>query len=73
MKVYRKSQNSAVRGELGRMPLCLDTVANVINYQKHLESKHPNSLLAEAWLTNSTVTNGEGNTVSWEQCCKEIQ
>ena len=50
--VDTKSQSSAVRGELG--PLGRDLVAN-INYQNHVESKHPNSFLGEAWLTNSTV------------------
>ena len=49
-----------------------DGVANIINGQRNLESKYPNSLLGEAWLTNSTVTIDEGNTVGWEQCCKEI-
>ena len=62
--VQRKSQNSAVR-ELGRMSLGLDVVANIINYQNHLESTHPNSFLGEAWLTNNTVLNDKGKTMSW--------
>ena len=73
LDVHRKSQNSAVRGDLRRMPLGLDVVANMINYQNHLESKHPNTYFVEAWITNSTVPNDKGKTMSWAQHCKEIQ
>ena len=66
--VQKKSQNSAVRGELGMMPLGLvDIVANIINYQNHLESKHPHSLVGDVWLTNSTVPNDKWKTTSWAQ------
>ena len=37
--VHRKAQSSAVRGELERMHLSLDSVANIINYQNNFESK----------------------------------
>ena len=51
------------------MPLGLSVVANIINYQNHFESKHPNLLVGEAWLTISTVPNDKGKTMSWAQHC----
>ena len=42
------------------MPFGLDVVANIINYQNQLESKHPNSLFGEA--TNGTAQTLPRNT-----------
>ena len=37
--VYKKSHISAIRGELGMVPLTIDIVANVMKYKEHLNSK----------------------------------
>ena len=43
--VHRKSQLSAIRGELGRVPLATDAITNVLQYDKYLHTKEPGSLL----------------------------
>ena len=50
--VHRKAQNTAVRGELGRLPLGIDAVANAILYYTHIENDSTNPLLREAWEMN---------------------
>ena len=46
--VHKKSQISAIQGELGRYPLGIDVIANTLMYLKHLQSDTVNSLLKEA-------------------------
>ena len=56
--VHKKSQNSAVRGELGRLPLGVDIISATIQYRLHLKNSNENSLLNEAFtLSNSMKTN----------------
>ena len=52
------------------MPLGLDVAAKIINYQNHLDVKHPKSFLGEVWLTNSIAPNDKKKIMSWAQ--KEI-
>jgi len=58
--VHKKSQNSAVRGELGRAPLGIDIAANTVMYLKHLQSDKTSPLLKEAFILNTTMPNGKG-------------
>jgi hypothetical protein len=46
--VSRKATNAAVMGELGRFPLGIDVVANIISFWNHATSKSANHFLAEA-------------------------
>jgi hypothetical protein len=68
--VHRKSQNSAVRGELGRTPIGIDVVANMLKYKKHLESKSPQSVLGEALIN---CTKNESKTLNWALGCKRVE
>ncbi len=46
--LHRKTQISATRGELGRLPLGIDIVANMITHHDYLKSKDEASILGEA-------------------------
>lgn len=51
--LHRKAQNTAVRGELGRLPLGLDAITNGILYYLHLKHKSTNPLLKEVCALNT--------------------
>jgi hypothetical protein len=42
--VHKKSQITAIRGELGRAPLAVDIVASILKYKEYLSSKEQDSL-----------------------------
>ena len=46
--VHKKAQNSAVRGELGRLPLGVDIAANILMYYNHIKFSTENTLLRES-------------------------
>ena len=46
--VHQKAQNSAVRGELGRTPLGIDIITNILMYYMHMTYSSTNTLLHEA-------------------------
>jgi hypothetical protein len=46
--VSRKATNAAVMGELGRFPLGIDVVTNIIGFWNHATSTNANPLLAKA-------------------------
>ena len=48
LRVHKKFQVTAVRGELGRAPLSIDIAANVLKNKEYLESKKENGLLQKA-------------------------
>ena len=50
--VHRKAQNSSIRGELGRLPLGLDIVANICKYVNRLESTDISPILKEAYTVS---------------------
>ena len=51
--VHKKSQLSAIRGELGRTPLALEALANSLHYYKYLCNKSPTTLLSCAFKTSA--------------------
>ncbi len=54
--VHKKSQVSAVRGELGRFPLVIDLVGNVAAYKQYLESKEEGTVISEIFQLNRILT-----------------
>jgi hypothetical protein len=70
--VHKKAQTSAIRGDLGRFPLGIDVVANIMKYEAHLESKHPNSLLGEALRTSKSIPVKQISN-SWATRCSHIK
>ena len=62
LSVHGKAQNTAVRGELGRLPLGIDAVANAILYYNHIERGNANPLLLEALaMSKSKIKNSWAN------------
>jgi len=55
--VHKRSQNSAVRGELGRPPLGLDILSAIVRYRLRLELSAENSILKEAYELSNSNTN----------------
>jgi len=70
--VHKKSQITAIRGELGRAPLAIDIAANVMKYKEYLMSKKEDSLLHEALLSGGNLPE---TTVSkyWVSQCSQMQ
>ena len=66
--VHKKAQNSAVRAELGRPPLGMDIVANILLYEHHLKITK-NELLKEA----SNVFQSIKCNQSWISKCEKIK
>ena len=48
--VHKKAQNTAVRGELARLPLGSDIIANILLYANNLEHKIKSPLLREVYI-----------------------
>ena len=62
--VHKKAQNSAVRGELGRYPLGIEIVTNLLMYYYHIKHSTSNSLLQEAFhLSKLNGTKGWTNKI----------
>ena len=58
MEYKKKSQNSAVRGELGRLPIGTSIVAAICKYRQRLELLDRDTLLSEAYeVSKSTRSN----------------
>lgn len=56
--VHKKSQNSAVRGELGRLPIGTAVVTAICKYRQRLELLDKNTILREAYeVSNNTTSN----------------
>ena len=70
--VHKKSQTSAVKGELSRAPLAIDIVANVLKFREYLRGKDKNSLLHEAKVygDNSSLMN---DSRTWLSRCNEME
>ena len=62
--VHRKSQLSAIRGELGRTPIAIEVIANVSQYYKYLQTKESGSLLKCALQSDKEVESS-GIIKSW--------
>ena len=60
--VSKKATNLAVLGELGRYPLILDSILNVMKFYQHLE-KSDNKLLFNA--LQESININKGKTFSW--------
>ena len=56
LAVHKKSQNTAVRGELARFPLGLDIITSVLAYYKRFEKGSVSSLLTESYELSSNIT-----------------
>ena len=66
--VHKKSQNSAVRGELGRLPFGIDIAANIIAYHNSLKQKTKGTILNESFqLFHSHATK-----YSWVSKCQQL-
>ena len=65
--VHKKSQNSAVRGELGRFPIGVNIDANILLYYHNLQCTTTNSLLKEALAVNEIAPK------SWASKCVQLK
>ena len=70
--VHKKSQLTAIRGELGRVPLGVDIVANILKYREYLENKNSGSILAEALYISKTIITTNTNRY-WAPKCSQLQ
>jgi len=71
--VHKKSQLSAVRGELGRFPLAVDIVADVVKYGQYLEAKDKDSLLYEALSSCKSMPESTPRTKYWASQCTQLK
>ena len=67
--LHKKSQISATRGELGRYPLGIDAIANVMSYCDYLQMKDKDSLLSSALSSLSQLDGLPVNPKSWVHKC----
>ena len=71
LEVGRRSTNSAVLGELGRFPVMLEALLNIVKYWTYLSNlDDKDSIVAEAYITSKTLH--EQNKNSWYKCFSEI-
>ena len=70
--VHKKSQTSAVRGELGRAPLAIDIVANVLKFREYLRGKEKNSLLHEAMVSGNNLSQ-KNDSRTWLSRCNNME
>ncbi len=65
--VHSKTQISAAMGELGRYPLGIDIVPNILAYHEYLEAKSDHSIMKESLSLASQipVANNNGNPKLW--------
>ena len=71
--LHKKSQISAIRGELGRYPLGIDIIANLMKYRDALKKKDKGSILYKALLSCEKSSNKRINNKLWDQKCCLIQ
>ena len=64
--VHKKAQNTAVRSELGRFPLGIDIITNIISYEKRFSDTNTYSLLKEAY------TLSKNKNKSWLSKCHRL-
>ena len=62
--LHRKSQLSAIRGELGRYPLGIDIIANLMKYRAVLQKKDKDSILYKDSRDADYAANTTRNTLS---------
>ena len=67
----KKSQYSAIRGELDRVPLYI--IANVIKYNEYLESKDQNSILHNALMLCKMMPESTSHFKYWLSQCGQLQ
>ena len=70
LEVGRRSTNIAVLGELGRYPLFLEVLLNMIKYLSYLSKSSSTDLLYDAFVT-SKLLHSE-NKACWYKCIREI-
>ncbi len=63
--VHRKTQISAGMGELGRYPLGIDIVLNILAYHEYLETKSDHSIMKELSRLASQIANDNDNPKLW--------
>ena len=68
--VHKKSQNSAVRGELGRLPLGTDIISSVVRYRMKLEFSDKDTILNKAYELSTSMSNSHKK--SWGLHTKRI-
>ena len=60
------------RAQLGRFPIALDIIANVLKYREDLKSKKKDLLLYKAFVSNENLSAKIGRII-WEYKCSHIQ
>ena len=65
LAVHRKYQARAVRGELGRNPLGLDVLRNIVSYRDYLEMKSAGIIMAEALILNKALAENNSSNKIW--------
>ena len=68
--VHQKTSNIATRAELGRYPIMITILANIISYRARLENLEQSGLLYESFKDDKLL-NSKGLT-SWYSCSEEI-
>ena len=71
--VHKKAQQSAIRGELGRAPLAVDIIANMMKYNDYLEAKDKKSILHEALMVCKTMPDSTTHSKYWVSQITQIQ
>jgi hypothetical protein len=71
--VHKRAQNSAVRGELGKLPLAIEAITKSLKYYGRLQTLDNDTLLGEALITNTKCANRGSNDVrKWQNICKTL-
>ncbi len=67
LAVHKKSQSSAVMGELGRYPIGLhvDLLRNIVSYRDYLETKRAGTGMAEALTLNKALAKNNSSNKIW--------
>ena len=71
--VHKNAQNSAVRGELGRLPLGTDVLMTICRYKERLEFAEESSLLSEAYKTSTDPTSKQKWGLLGNRICDYIK
>ena len=70
LEVSRRATNVAVRGELGRQPLFLEIIFNMIKYLGHLTSTDCTGIISDAYIESKNLHSE--NKPCWYKCVSEI-
>ena len=70
LNVNQKSSNMAVRAELGRYPIMITVLANILCYRVRLESAECTGLLKESFLDDKMMA--DKGIQAWYSCSDEI-